>query len=473
MSFHSDATATDPLHCTETAQKSGGAFPDKFTWGVAAASYQIEGAVSQDGRGPSIWDAFCRKPGAIWKDQNGDVACDHYNRHSEDIAIMERLGVKAYRMSIAWPRVLPDGTGAINKKGLDFYDRVIDELLAAGIAPWVTLFHWDFPLSLYYRGGWLNRESADWFADYTAVVIDRLSDRVSHWITLNEIQCFLGHGHQNGIHAPGDKMRFAEVLRCGHHSLLAHGRAVQVIRTRAKKRPAIGWAPVGLPYMPATESAQDIDAARTMMFRLNNKTAWTNSWWGDPVMLGKYPEDGLALFGSEVPNYSSEDMKTIQQPLDFYGVNIYVGNTVRLGADNRPTVVPDPIGHPRTAYDWAITPSALRWGPKFLHERYKLPIVITENGVSCNDLVSLDNKIHDPQRIDFTTRYLRELRRAISEGVPVKGYFHWSILDNFEWNEGFKQRLGLVHVDFVTQKRTPKDSAAWYAATIASNGRNL
>lgn len=459
-------------------------FPERFVWGAAAASYQIEGAAREDGKGVSTWDMFCRKEGAIWQGQSGEIACDHYHRYQEDIGLMKEIGLQAYRLSISWPRVIPEGTGSVNLKGLAFYDRVIDELLAAGICPHVTLFHWDYPYELYCRGGWLNRDSPDWFAEYVGVVVEKLSDRVRYWMTLNEPQCFIGLGHQRGIHAPGDKLGFGQVLRASHNALLAHGKAVQAIRACSKAECQIGFAPVGIINIPATDSADDIEAARQAMFSVTSmtgvhllgfphKNCFNNTWWTDPVFLGRYPEDGLKLFGSDVPPIEDTDMKTISQPLDFFGVNIYTGQTTRAGEDGRPEVLLHPIGSGITAYGWPVLPEALYWGPRFFHERYQLPIIVTENGMSNCDWVSLDGKVHDPQRIDFLSRYLMALRRACEHGVDAHGYFQWSLLDNFEWSEGYKQRFGLVYVDYPTQKRILKDSAYWYKEVIASNGAFL
>jgi beta-glucosidase len=449
-------------------------FPPNFVWGAAAASYQIEGAHDAEGKGPSVWDMYCRKPGMVWSGHNGNVACDHYHRYAEDVGLMRQLGLHAYRLSISWPRVLPTGTGKPNPAGLDFYDRVIDALLAAGIEPWVTLFHWDFPLALYHRGGWLNRDSADWFADYSALVVQRLSDRVKHWMTLNEPQVYIGAGHMEGRHAPGDCLAFKEVLLAGHHTLLAHGKSVQAIRANTKQPCRIGYAPVGLPKMPLNEaSAADLAAAKELMFGVRSETAWTNTWWMDPVFRGHYPEDGLQLFGRNAPTPHADDLRIISQPVDFFGVNIYQGQYVRAAQQGPEEFVPPP-GAKLTAFDWYVTPEAMYWGPKLFHERYGKPIVITENGVSCRDWLSLDGQCHDPQRIDFTHRYLREGARAIASGVPLEAYFHWSFIDNFEWGYGYKHRFGLVFCDYENGgARTLKDSARWYAEVIRSNGAVL
>lgn len=443
-------------------------FPAEFVWGAASSAYQIEGAKTAAGKGLSNWDVFCSKPGAIWGGHVGDEACDHVARFEEDVAILKQLGVRAYRFSVAWPRVIPDGNGAVNTTGLGFYDRLVDALLAAGIEPWVTLFHWDFPQPLELRGGWLNAESPRWFGDYAAAVGKRLGDRVTHWMTINEPQIYIGHGHLLGTHAPGLKLPTDQWLLAGHRTLLAHGRGVQALRSSVKKPGLIGWAPCGRVDYPATESAADIEAARNRFAEVHAKDAWNNTWWADPVCLGHYPESGLKLFGGEAPRPEPGDMETIRQPLDFYGVNIYTGTAYRAGPDGRAVEVPHGPGHALTAFRWPIVPESLYWGPRFLSERYGLPVYITENGLANTDFVHADGKVHDPQRIDFTRGYLRQLQRAAREG-HARGYFHWSILDNFEWAEGYSMRFGLVHVDFATQRRTPKDSYWWYKDVIAKN----
>ncbi len=448
-------------------------FADSFVWGVATASYQIEGAAHEDGRGPSVWDMFCNKPDAVFEGHNGDIACDHYHRYPEDVALMKQLGVGAYRFSIAWPRVMPEGTGAVNKKGVEFYDKLVDSLLAAGIDPYATLYHWDTPQALYHRGGWLNPDSPKWFADYARVVVDALSDRVQHWMTQNEQQCFIGLGMQDGKHAPGDRLRWAEVLQAMHNALLAHGMATRVIRSHAKLKPLIGMAPACNVFMPTTDKPADIEAARKATFAVTSESTWHLAWCLDPVFLGKYPDDGVKLFEGQMPEIGAEDMKTISEPLDFFGMNVYHGKYVKAGDDGSAVELPWKIGRTMTALKWPVTPECLYWAPKFYHERYGKPIVITENGLANTDSVQLDGKVHDPQRVDFLHRHLLQLLRAHQDGVPVQGYFQWSLMDNFEWAEGYKERFGIIHVDYETQQRTPKDSFHWYQQVIRSNGKSL
>jgi beta-glucosidase len=445
-------------------------FPPEFVWGAASASYQIEGAIQAEGKGRSVWDQFCHQPNRVWAGQSGEIACDHYHRFAEDIQIMADIGLQAYRFSLSWPRVLPEGIGVVNIKGLDFYDRLVDKLLAHHIQPWVTLFHWDFPDSLYTKGGWLNRESADWFADYVGVVVERLSDRVQHWITLNELQCFIGLGHLTGEHAPGLKLGFSDILRLSHHVLLAHGKAVLQIRAKAHSAPIIGISMYGVVKVPASNSPQDIQAATQAMAAVAEKTAWQNTWFADPVLLGHYPEAGLSYFQADLPPIQSEDLQTIAQPIDFLGLNIYSGQRVSANTEGIPQIQPDPVGVSVTGMDWVVRPESLYWGARFFSDRYQLPLVITENGMPNLDWVQVDGKVHDPQRIDFHTRYLLALKQAIAEGVKVQGYFVWSFTDNFEWAYGFKQRFGLVYIDYDTQARIPKDSAAWYKTVIQSHG---
>jgi beta-glucosidase len=447
-------------------------FPKDFVWGAASAAYQIEGAAFEDGKGVSIWDKFVREPGKIWNGQTGDIACDHYHRYQEDVDLMRRIGLKGYRFSVCWPRILPAGTGQVNVKGLAFYDRLVDALLEAGIIPYITLFHWDYPYELYIRGGWLNPDSPDWFAEYTKAVVDKLSDRVSHWFTQNEPQCFVGLGYLEAQHAPGLAYDLSQFLQVGHHALLAHGKAVQTIRANAKTAPKIGYAPQGNAAIPISNTPQDIEAARSDTFAMTQQNSWNNTWWIDPVCLGHYPEDGLRLFGHHLPKVPESDFDIIRQPLDFIGLNVYFGKYVKAGA-NGPENIPLPPGHPITAFDWQVLPEVLYWTPRFFYERYHLPVIISENGMSNIDWVALDGKVHDPQRIDYLARYLRQLRRAADDGVKIAGYFHWSLTDNFEWAYGFKERFGLIYLDFKTQKRVLKDSALWYKEVIGTNGENL
>lgn len=451
-------------------------FNKDFIWGAAAASYQIEGAWDEDGKGLSTWDHLTEKDGAIYAGHTGKVACDHYHKYKEDVKLMKEMGIKSYRFSISWPRILPNGTGEINQAGLNFYSDLVDELIANDIMPFPTLFHWDFPYELYLKGGWLNRESADWFAEYTKAVVEKLSDRVDHWFTLNEPQVFIGLGHRTGDHAPGVKLQDRDIIRAIHNTLLAHGKAVETIRKYSKLTPKVGMAPVCGVCIPADNTPESIEAARLEMFS-NKKgqlfSAWTTSWWMDPVFFGKYPEDGLKNAEKYLPETWREDLKIISQPLDFLGNNHYHGSFIKMGKDGNPEHVEPEVGEALTGFNWRVTPEGLYWGPKFLYERYKKPIIITENGLSNKDWVSLDGKVHDPQRIDFTHRYLKEYKKAAEDGVDIAGYFHWSVMDNFEWAYGYRERFGLIHVDFNTQKRTIKDSGYWYKTVIDSNGENL
>ena len=450
-------------------------FPKNFIWGGAAASYQIEGAAYEDGRGPSVWDTFSHTKGKIKNEDNGDVACDHYHKFSEDIALMKEMGLKAYRFSISWSRILPEGTGKINEAGLRFYSDLVDELIKAGIVPFITLFHWDLPQALYDRGGWHTREIVDWFSEYTRIVVDALSDRVSYWMTLNEPFCHLILGHYTGVHAPGEKHSTQEVIRLLHHMNLAHGRAVQIIRKYAKKKSIIGFVPNPNIGVPTTETQKDIEAAREFTFSGASRGIYANTWWLDPILLGEYPKDGIEALGKDFPAdmIKDGDMALISQSLDFLGINIYTGAIVSHDDISGFTVHPPKNGYDQTALKWHVVPPVLYYASKFLYEKYKLPIIIAENGLALSDWVSLDGKVHDPNRIDYMHRYLNELKRASDEGIDIKGYFAWSVFDNFEWSEGYNERFGLIHVDFNTLKRTPKDSYYWYANTIALNGDNL
>ncbi|MEM1164661.1 MAG: GH1 family beta-glucosidase [Planctomycetota bacterium] len=447
-------------------------FSQNFVWGVASAAFQIEGSARGDGCGPSIWDTFASAPGRVRNGDDGSVACDHVGHLDEDVSLIGALGVGAYRFSISWPRVLPEGSGRINAAGLDFYERLVDRLLEQGVQPWVTLFHWDMPEATFERGGWLTRRTVDAFEELTRVVVNRLGDRVRHWMPFNEPQVVFGLGHSVGEHAPGLKLAPAHVVRCVHHGLLAHGRAVEVIRGETRVAPVVGCANYGEVYFPATERDEDIEAARreTMSVRSGDMWCFNNTWFGDPMVLGRYPDDGLALFGKHLPDQYEVDLETIHQPLDFYGVNIYQGRCVRAGDDGA-EVLRHPPGIAETSFGWPIVPEVLRWGPRFLHERYGRPVIITENGCAMPDWVHSDGEVHDHTRIDFLTRYLGGLERAAQDGADIAGYFHWSIMDNFEWAEGYRMRFGLVHVDYETLERTPKQSYHWYKNVVRGNGR--
>ena len=451
-------------------------FREDFVWGAATSSYQIEGAAFQDGKGWDIWDVFCKEKGRIYEDQNGDVACDHYHRFREDVALMKELGIQAYRFSINWSRVFPNGTGKVNEQGVHFYNELVDELLAAGIEPYITLYHWEMPYEIYKKGGWMNREIVEWFSDYAAYIVRAFSDRVTKYFTLNEPQCFIGLGYLSGVHAPGLKVPIRDTFLMAHHALMAHGMAVKKMREAARQDILIGIAPTGSMSYPDSDKPEDIEAARQHMMHmvpnLGNWT-WNTPWWSDPVFFAQYPEDGQRIYQEYLPEFSREDMQLIAQPIDIYGQNIYNGNRIRMGADGRPEVVKRPDGFPKTATGWPVTPEALGWGAYFLYKRYQKPLYITENGMSCHDTVSLDGKVHDPNRIDFTSRYLHELKLASERGADIRGYFHWSLMDNFEWANGYNERFGLIYVDYATQKRIIKDSGYWYRDMIRENGRSL
>ncbi len=447
-------------------------FAKDFVWGAATSSYQIEGTGRDSGKGQNIWDVFTKEPGRVYEGHTGDIACDHYHRFREDVAYMKELGLKGYRFSIDWSRVLPEGTGKVNEKGIDFYNALIDELLEQGIEPYITLYHWELPYEIYKRGGWMNPEIVEWFGQYARLVAERFSDRVKYFFTLNEPQCFVGLGFLQGCHAPGVKAPLRDTFEMAHNALKAHGRAVQMLRAYGKQNVQIGYAPTSGMCYPEKETPKDIEAARKALFALPDDLSnwtWNVSWWSDPVILGKYPEEGMKKYEKYLPVITDEDMKLISQPIDFYGQNIYNGRCIRMGTDGRPEEVRRPAGFPKTATNWTVTPEALYWGPKFLYERYRKPIYITENGMGCHDTVSQDGKVHDPNRIDFLARYLKNLKRAAEE-IDIRGYFQWSLMDNFEWDKGYAERFGIIYVDFETQERIWKDSAYWYRDLIRRNG---
>ena len=448
-------------------------FPADFTWGAAAAAYQIEGAWNEDGRGPSVWDVFSQQAGRVFENHTGNVACDHYHRWREDIALMKRLGIKAYRLSLSWSRILPQGTGAVNEAGLKFYDDLVNGLLEAGIEPWITLFHWDLPQALQDRGGFSNPDIAEWFGEYATVVAKRFGDRVNHWMTINEPPVIIGLGHQDGIFAPGLKLSLAECLAAAHHLLRAHGRGVQALRAHCTGPQQISIAHTSREPIPASASAADIEAARARYFGCIADNMWNLGWWADPIVFGRYPADGLERWREHLPKITDADMALIAQPIDYLAYNCYSGYKVRAGADGAAEVITNGfgIGNPRGTLPWlSIAPDAIYWAARWQTERYQLPIVFSENGFCNTDFVHRDGQVHDPQRIEFLHHYLSAVGRAIGDGADVRGYFYWSILDNFEWAEGYKDRFGIVHVDYQTQVRTPKDSFFWYRDVIARNG---
>ena len=451
-------------------------FRKDFIWGAATASYQIEGAAYEDGKGRDIWSDFSHEPGKVFQEHSGDVACDHYHRFKEDVALMKKMGVKNYRFSVSWPRLIPEGVGKVNPQGVAFYNALFDELIANGIRPFVTLFHWDYPAALQRLGAWENPQSPYWFEEYTALVAERFGDRVKDYITFNEPQCFIGLGYGSGEHAPGYRLPLTSTVPMSHHVMKAHGLAVRKLRELVPGC-RVGYAPCANARMPASSSPEDIAAAKKAYFDIyDDPTFWAFNvpWWSDPVVLGRYPEHGLKKLGRYLPEGWEEDLSVICQPLDFYAQNIYNCQTAAAADNEDGYITPDPVpGHAKTAIQWFVRPEALYWGPKFLYERYGLPFLITENGMSCHDAVSLDGKVHDPNRQDFMHRYLLEYRRAADEGVDAIGYFAWSLMDNFEWAYGYSERFGLVYVDYVTQERIVKDSFYWYKSVMENNAENL
>ncbi len=441
-------------------------FPKGFLWGSATASYQVEGAVNEDGRAPSIWDTFSHTPGKVANNSTGDVANDHYHRYKEDVQLMKSLGVKAYRFSIAWSRVFPQGAGAPNPKGLDFYNRLVDELLANGIQPFATLYHWDLPQALQDNGGgWESRDTSKAFAEYSGYVAGRLSDRVKHWFTINEFGAFVELGYRIGIHAPGLKLPPGRFNQTRHHAVLAHGLAVQAIRAKAKAGTKVGLAENMAICVPVIEAAPHIEAAE-------RATRELNAQYMTVVQEGKYTDAYLAAAGADAPKFTPDEMKAIGSPLDFAGINIYTATYVRAD-DSRQgfAVVPNPRSYPHMASPWLnIGPEALYWGPRNVARLWNVKeIYITENGCSSSDIPAADGTVYDTDRVMFLRNYLTHLQRATADGVPVRGYFLWSLMDNFEWADGYTNRFGLHYVDYATQKRTPKLSAAFYREVIAKN----
>lgn len=457
------AAQTANQSTARTSAKPG--FPAGFLWGSATASYQVEGAVKEDGRGPSIWDTFSHLAGKTHNGDTGDVADDSYHRYAEDVALMKDLGLKTCRFSIAWSRIFPSGTGTPNPKGIDHYKKFADALLAAGIEPFCTVFHWDLPQALEDKGGWQNRQTAVDFATYAGYVAGELSDRVKHFMTMNEISTFIELGYGNGTHAPGLKLDRKGLAQTRHHAVLAHGLAVQAIRARAKSGTRVGSAENLTAVTPVFDAPDHVAAARKAIVE-------ENAGYLTVMRTGKYTDRYLARLGADAPKFTPEELKAIGSPLDFQGINIYQPTFVRADSSAEGyAVVNGPASYPHMFSDWLkIGPSALYWAPKLANEAFNLrEIYITENGASSDDKVAPDGHIYDTDRVMFLRAYLKELQQAVSEGVPVRGYFCWSLLDNYEWADGYEKRFGLTYVDFTTQKRTPKLSSDFYKETIRRN----
>ncbi len=435
-------------------------FPKNFVWGCATASYQIEGSPLADGAGESIWHRFSHTPDMILNGDTGDVACDHYNQYKEDVALMKRLELGSYRFSVAWPRIFPQGKGKVNRKGVDFYSRLVDELLAAKIKPCLTLYHWDLPQALQDLGGWANPDCALWYRDYAALMFDKLGDRVKFWITLNEPFVIAFIGHALGIHAPGIN-DIDTMLAVGQTLLRAHGHAVKAFREGGRGG-EIGITVDVESVQPATESSADKAAAERYC-------AFTNQWFLDPIFFGEYPKEMRSAFPA-MPRFEPEDAKLIHQPLDFIGVNNYTRTVWRhddLAFLQAQQVFPE---GKYTEMQWEVCPDGLYHLLKWLDTRYHHPtLYITENGACFTDTVEPDGSINDDDRLDYVREYLKAAHRAIAEGVKLRGYYLWSLLDNFEWGFGYARRLGIVRVDFDTQKRTIKKSGHWYSQTVKNN----
>ena len=442
-------------------------FPETFLWGSATSAYQVEGSPLADGAGPSVWHRFTRTPGLVRDGDTGDVACDQYRRYADDVALMKELGMNAYRFSLSWSRVLPEGRGKVNAKGLGHYDRLVDTLLAQGIAPSATLFHWDLPAALDDRGGWLNPDIAQWFADYASVVFRKLDDRVTMWATLNEPWVVTDCGYLHGTLAPGHRSAF-ETPIAAHNLLRAHAAGVRAYRAIGKHR--IGIVVNLEPKYPASKSAEDRAAAA-------RAHAYMNRQYLDPVFLGRYPQPLEEIFGEAWPGWSPDDVAPIKQPIDFVGINYYTRSVTRFDPASWPLRA-SPVRQTGATYTdtaWEVFPQGLTDTLEWVSRRYgNPPIYVTENGAAFFDPPVVESaRLSDPLRVDYYRKHLKAVHAALAAGVDVRGYFAWSLLDNFEWALGFSKRFGIVHVDFATQKRTPKESAVFYARVIASRGSAL
>lgn len=442
-------------------------FPKNFVWGSATASYQVEGAAREDGRGESIWDRYCAVPGNVLNSDTGLVACDHYHRYKEDVALMKHMGLAAYRLSIAWPRVIPDGNGPVNEKGLDFYSDLVDELLAAGITPYVTLYHWDLPQALQDMGGWANPEAPAWFARYAQVVFDRLGGRVKHWMTLNEPFCTAFLGNYEGRHAPG-LTDFSTAVRVAYHLYVGHGLAVKCFREGGYGG-EIGIALNLMARLPYHDTEEDKAAA-------HRADGYLNRWFIDPIMKGEYPADMVAWYtekGVVLPEFKKEHLALMSQPLDFIGLNYYNDFYVKHDPTNWPleATIENPPNMPVSERGWPVTEIGFAGMLLRLTKEYGVKnILITESGISCNDIVDMAGKVDDTLRKDYYMRHLAAMHSAMQQGAPVCGYLLWSFCDNFEWAFGYTSRFGMVFIDFETQQRIIKESGKWYMDVIRNNG---
>jgi beta-glucosidase len=442
-------------------------FPKGFLWGTATASYQVEGAANEDGRGKSIWDTFSHIPGKVLNNDNGDIACDFYHKYKEDIQLIKSLNAKSYRFSIAWSRIFPDGTGTPNQKGLDFYNRMVDELLANGIEPFATLYHWDLPQALQDKyKGWQSKETAKAFADYAGLMAEKLSDRVKYFFTLNELWTFIQLGYGDGVFAPGLQLSPAELYQARHHAVLAHGLAVQAIRARGKAGTKVGVAENVKYAVPFVETPENIKAAEIA-------TREINAGYMTVIMEGKYTDAFLEKAGADAPKFTAEELAIISSPTDFCGINIYNPECYVRASTNKEGYerIPFAKSHPTSTSKWQfLGPEALYWGPKHTQKLWNVKeIFITENGCSGADELTPGNEVYDTDRIMFLRSYLTQMHKAISEGVPVKGYFYWSLLDNFEWASGYGTRFGLYYMDYKSLQRIPKLSAAYFKAMAQVN----
>jgi len=472
MSITDDTRSiTSPAISTHPSELRG-AFPTDFLWGDGTSAYQIEGATHEDGRGLSVWDRFVTIPGATYQGETGEIAADHYHRMEDDVAIMAELNLNAYRFSLSWPRIVPQGTGAVNERGLDFYDRLVDALLAHGISPVATLYHWDLPVTLQDKGGWLNRDTAYAFADYAEVVARRLGDRVDWWLTQNEPWCSAYLGYADGIHAPGVRDKNLAVI-AGHHVLLAHGLSVPRLRAHISPQAQVGIAIDFYPVYAADDRTETLLA-------IKRADTFRNRWFLDPIFRGHYPDDLFTDLKVAPPPILGDDFSIISDPIDFLGVNYYSRMIVRDRENGKTT--PGQTGHgesyeaveriPGASYTemgWEVFPEGLANILTRIDREYApKAMVVTESGAAFDDHWDGNGTVHDQQRIDYLRAHIQTVARVIRQGVPIKGYFVWSFLDNFEWAEGYRKRFGLVYVDFPTQRRIIKDSGRWYASFVAS-----